>query len=134
MKPTVLDQSAQRVLGALIIATLVAASVLLLAGAPVVAHEHKAANAHQGEGQVLANGQNHPRFVDTDPGQAVLFMSCEEFGDIPMQSPVGPAWYGLETAHHGPDAATPGKGDGCYMIEGGLSPLNPASVSNEAIE
>jgi hypothetical protein len=111
---------------------LVASFLLVAAAAPVLAHEHKAANAHQGEGQVLANGQNHPRFVQ-DP-VTLEWMSCETFGDIPMQSPVGPAWYGLETAHHGPDAATPGKGDGCYMIEGGLSPLNPASVSNDAIE
>jgi hypothetical protein len=134
MKPSVLEQSPQGVLGATLISALVATLVLLLGIAPVAAHEHKAANAHQGEGQVLGNGQNHPRFLDTDPGQSVLFVSCEEFGDIAGQSQIGPAWYGLETAHHGPDAATPGKGDGCYMIEGGLSPLNPASVSNEAIE
>lgn len=134
MRPPVSRPRPRQVLGATVLAMLVAALLLLLAAGPVLGHEHKAANAHQGEGQVLAHGQNHPRFLDTDPGAAVVFMSCEEFGDIPGQSPVGPAWYGLETAHHGPDAATPGKSDGCYMIEGGLSPLNPASVSNDAIE
>jgi hypothetical protein len=30
----------------------------------------------------------------------------------------GPAGYGLETAHHGPDAGRPGKGDGCYAVAG----------------
>ncbi len=105
-------------------------SALMLAGAiPAAAHEHSAARAHQGEGQVLANGQNHPRFVADADGK---FQSCESFGPIPGSS-IGPAWYGLETAHHGPDAGTPGKGDGCYMIKGGLSPLNPDSVRNPAI-
>lgn len=105
---------------------------LVLAGAlPAAAHEHEAARAHRGEGQVLANGQNHPRFLTFD--DTGRLRSCESYGDIPGQSPIGPAWYGLETAHHGPDAGTAGKGDGCYMIEGGLSPLNPDSVRNPAI-
>jgi hypothetical protein len=36
---------------------------------------------------------------------------------------------GLETAHHGPDAGTPGKGDGCYAVEDDAPPprdTNPA--------
>jgi hypothetical protein len=41
---------------------------------------------------------------------------------------------GLETAHHGPDAGDPGRGDGCYQIEGRLSPLDPASDRNPGIE
>jgi hypothetical protein len=68
------------------------------------AHVHVVDPAHQGEGQVVANGQNHGPFV---AGQ-----SCS--GD--------PAFYGLETAHHGPDAGTPGKADGCYRTTGGVAP------------
>jgi len=43
---------------------------------------------------------------------------------------IGPAWYGLETAHHGADSGVPGKGDGCYMADGspalGQDDQNPA--------
>lgn len=53
---------------------------------------------------VLANGQNHGPFVNGT--------SCG--GD--------PAAYGLETAHHGPDAGTPGKADGCYQTTGSVPP------------
>jgi len=74
-----------------------AAMALALVG-PVAAHPHTASNAHGGTGQVIANGQNH--------GPLVNGARCG--GD--------PAAYGLETAHHGPDAGTPGKADGCYTI------------------
>ena len=59
------------------------------------------------------------------------FISCDTNRLLPGY---GPAWYGLETAHHGPDATGKGKSDGCYQIEGGLSPLNPASDRNPAID
>lgn len=96
----------------------------MLLSASALAHPHTA------NGQLIANGQNHPRFVEITSG---VFESCESYGAIPGSS-IGSAWYGLETAHHGPDADDPGKGDGCYMIEGGLSPLNEASDRNPAIE
>jgi len=88
-----------------------AIGALLLAGAaPVAAHEHEAANAHQGDGQDLANGQNHPRpfVLNTTDG---LWYSCEGVASF------GPAWFGLETAHHGPDSADPGKADRCYAAD-----------------
>jgi len=73
---------------------------LNLVGA-VSAHPHKAGPRNQ----VIANGQLHASFVNG--------ISCG--GD--------PAAYGLETAHHGPDAGTPGKADlGCYMTTGGVAP------------
>lgn len=81
------------------------AAALAIGAAPTAfAHVHVVDPAHQGEGQVVANGQNHQPFV---AGQ-----SCG--GD--------PAFYGLETAHHGPDAGTPGKADGCYRTTGGVAP------------
>lgn len=87
---------------------LLGAAVAATAGigfaAPASAHPHVVSVAHQGDGQVLANGQNH--------GPYVSGVSCG--GD--------PAAYGLETAHHGPDAGTPGKGDGCYRTSGGVAP------------
>ena len=92
----------------------VAAAVALAAwaAAPAVAHTHHAEPAHGGTGQVIANGQLHAPFVNG--------VSCG--GD--------PAAYGLESAHHGPDAGTPGKADGCYMTTDGVPPAqddqNPA--------
>lgn len=81
-----------------------AGALVLAAAAPVAAHDHMVSVAHQGDGQVLADGQLHGPFVSG--------VSCG--GD--------PAAYGLESAHHGPDAGTPGKADGCYMTTGGVAP------------
>ena len=100
----------------------VVACSALVAAPTGVAHSHYAEPAHGGEGQVLDNGQNHPAFVNGE--------SCDTNAHL---AGYGPAWYGLETAHHGADAGTPGKGDGCYQTEGRLSPLNPASDQNPAI-
>jgi hypothetical protein len=103
------------------------AVLLLVAFAnPAWAHPHVAQPAHGGEGQVLANGANHPRFVAIEDGK---FESCESYGPIPG-STIHPAWYGLETAHHGPDSGKPGKADGCYVADGnpaqGQDDQNPA--------
>lgn len=102
-------------------AVLGAAILLVAVGAPVAAHEpHEAANARHGDGQVLAAGQNHPRFMGA--------LSCESFGPLPFETEIGPSWYGIETAHHGPDSGTAGKGDGCYQADGspGADIHNPA--------
>lgn len=94
---------------------LVAALMLAALAGPVAAHVHVAENSpHE---QELANGQNHPFFVeDTESG---LFISCEG-----IEEPAD-AGYGLETAHHGPDAGTPGKADGCYATDGPPEDDNP---------
>lgn len=84
------------------------------------AHPHHVTTGN-GEEQELANGQNHPGFQPVnDDG---LRESCE--GTLePADS--GPAGYGLETAHHGPDAGQPGKADGCYAVVGNPQDNNPA--------
>jgi hypothetical protein len=77
-----------------------AIAALTLVGA-ASAHPHTAGP----KDQVIADGQNHGPFVSG--------VTCG--GD--------PAAYGLESAHHGPDAGTPGKADnGCYMTTGGVAP------------
>ena len=81
---------------------------LSLAGS-ALAHPHKAGPTDQ----VIANGQNHTGYSSG--------VSCG--GD--------PAAFGLETAHHGPDAGTPGKADGCYRTTGGVAP--GLDVSNPSI-
>ena len=91
---------------------------VLWAAAPIAAHPHVAQNAQHT--QLLANGQNHPGFqaVNADG----LRLSCEGVLE-PANS--GPAGYGLETAHHGPDAGTPGKADGCFAVVGNPQDGNP---------
>ena len=96
------------------LASLLGALALVLAmAAPAAAHPHTVSVAHQGDGQVIANGQLHAPFVNG--------VSCG--GD--------PAAYGLETAHHGPDAGVAGNADGCYRTTGGVAP--GADVANPVI-
>ncbi|HUR14518.1 MAG TPA: hypothetical protein VM097_08500 [Mycobacteriales bacterium] len=87
-------------------ATGTAATALMLVGlaGTASAHPHQVSVAHQGTGQVLADGQNHGAYTVTAGGRE----TCG--GD--------PAAYGLETAHHGPDAGTAGKADGCFEVTG----------------
>ena len=73
------------------------------------AHPHVVSVAHDGAGQVIANGALHAPFV--------AGVSCG--GD--------PAAYGIETAHHGPDSGTAGNGDGCYQIDGTVPGQDVAS-------
>jgi hypothetical protein len=112
--------------GQTLMGSVVLGAMLVVGVVPVAAHEHQAENGQAGEGQVLANGQNHPRFLPNGDG---TFTSCESYGPIPGSS-IGPAWYGLETAHHGPDSGDRGKGDGCYVADGspalGQDDQNPA--------
>ena len=89
-----------------VVAAALACVVPLWLATPALAHPHQAEHAHQGAGQVIANGQNHPGFDGA--------LSCESFGGAGGVA-YGPAWYGLETAHHGPDAGDPGKDDGCFV-------------------
>jgi hypothetical protein len=100
-----------------------ASAIALVAPAVALAHPHTI----ESNGQVIANGANHPAFVMDSDGN---LMSCDDYTHL---SGYGPAWYGIETAHHGPDASGTGKGDGCYQIEGNLSPLNPDADRNPAI-
>jgi hypothetical protein len=103
---------------------------------PVFAHAHTAGPSANrqgqfaGQAQVLADGQLHPGFVyDVSTGTVT---SCGQTGDPAAGGigTVGPAWYGLETAHHGPDIGSPGKNDGCYtqLSTNGKTPIvqNPA--------
>lgn len=103
--------------GVLVVATVLG---VVMAAGPAWAHPHQVTKGN-GETVTLANGQNHPGFQPTN--EDGLRLSCEgtlEPGDG------GPAGYGLETAHHGPDAGTPGKADGCYATEGDPADNNPA--------
>jgi hypothetical protein len=95
---------------------------LSLAGS-VSAHKHSVTTGNDEE-VVIANGQNHPGFVAQSDG---TIMACEGV-NLPVDgSSAGPAGYGLETAHHGPDL-DPGNGDGCYRTDGPAPPAdtNPA--------
>jgi hypothetical protein len=95
-----------------------ALAVLALAG-PASGHPHIIANPNHD--QVLANGQNHPAFQSINADG--LRLSC---AGVLEPANAGPADYGLETAHHGPDAGSPGKSDGCYATIGNPEDNNPA--------
>ena len=99
-----MERKTIRPIGRALIGLTAVGALLLAAAAPVAAHAHYATNGQGGVGQLLANGQLHGPFASG--------VSCG--GD--------PAAYGLESAHHGPDAGTPGKADGCYMTTGGVAP------------
>lgn len=100
-------------------AAVIATMMALLLATPVAAHPHVVSNPNHV--QVLGNGQNHPGFqaVNADG----LRLSCN---GVLEPATAGPAGYGLETAHHGPDAGTPGEADGCYAVVGNPQDLNPA--------
>lgn len=90
---------------------IVAGTLGLSAAAPAFAHVHHVFQDNPNAadpGTTLANGQNHPGFSGT-PGGTIS--SCEGVNEPPDS---GPAWYGLETAHHGPEEGTAGRADGCY--------------------
>lgn len=104
-------------------AAMLAALMLMAVTASVAsAHSHVIGS----NGQVIANGQNHYAFVMQADG---TFLTCDTFTALANQ---GPAWYGLETAHHGPDSGDPGRGDGCYLAD--ASPLSEADDVNPAID
>jgi hypothetical protein len=87
------------------LALLMTTMLALLGAGTVAAHPHVASNASHD--QEIANGQNHPAF--TYDAATNLSTSCDT-----STTPGDPAFYGLESAHHGPDAGDPGKDEGCY--------------------
>lgn len=100
-----------------VLAFVAAVGAVSIAAAPASAHPHTIAK----NGQVLANGATHgsPTFDPEDLNWEI----CD----------ADAATYGLEVAHHGPDADRDGASDGCYEVEGGLTPGNPAADRNPAI-
>ncbi|TAK02304.1 MAG: hypothetical protein EPO36_02635 [Chloroflexota bacterium] len=103
-------------------AMLAALMIMALTASVTSAHSHTIGS----NGQVIANGQNHYAFFVQADG---TFLTCDTFNALANQ---GPAWYGLETAHHGPDSGDAGRGDGCYAAD--ASPLSEADDVNPAID
>ena len=102
-------------------------SGLALMAAPAGAHVHTV------DGQPIANGQHHPIFTSIGGGQGT---SCDTSSG-PGGAEVGPAWYGLEVAHHGPDTGAAGQSDGCYqtaVVQTASGAWVPASDTNPAID
>jgi hypothetical protein len=108
-----------------LLALATAAMLLTFAAGTVAAHSHKVNEGTDRE-RLIANGQNHYAFVLQADG---TYLTCDTFAALPN---VGPAWYGLETAHHGPDSGDPGRGDGCYLAD--ASPLSEDDDQNRAID
>ena len=97
-------------------------ATLLTLGTAAWAHPHKIVTPdHE---QYIGGGGNHPKFENG--------VSCATNPPaVPDGSPIAPSWYGLETAHHGPDGGTAGFGDGCYATTGFVAP--GADVENPVI-
>lgn len=106
----------------LLIVTVVLATVG--SATTATAHWHFVTTGN-GEIVYIAGEQNHNRFVLQADG---TYLSCDT---TPLPD-TGPAGYGLETAHHGPDTGTPGKGDGCYQMDG--HPTDENFDTNPAID
>jgi hypothetical protein len=102
----------KRIILLAMVALLMTAMLALLGAGRDAAHPHEVSNPSHD--QKIAKGQNHPAFV-SDTG---LITMCEGVNEPPDS---GPAGYGLETAHRGPDAGTPGKGDGGILLGGRVS-------------
>ncbi len=113
------DDRAGRLRARLTVAAAMAALAALTLTGSVAAHPHVVSNPSHD--QVLADGQSHPGFQPINADG--LRLSCE---GVLEPASAGPAGYGLETAHHGPDAGTPGKADGCYATSGNPQDENPA--------
>lgn len=113
------DEVAGRTNTRLALAAAVAALATFMLAAPVAGHPHIVSNPDHD--QVLADGQSHPGFQPINADG--LRLSCE---GVLQPANAGPAGYGLETAHHGPDAGTPGKADGCFATVGNPQDENPA--------
>lgn len=105
----------------ILVGTVAAGLVALWAPLSAGAHVHVVNNPNHS--QELAHGQNHPGF--TYDATTNTSTSCE---GVLEPANAGPAGYGLETAHHGPDTGTPGNADGCYSTTGAPPPPdgNPA--------
>jgi len=95
----------------IVVVTVAPFALSLSLASPAAAHVHVAENASHV--QQLANGQNHPGFQPIDADG--LRLSCE---GVLEPADAGPAGYGLETAHHGPDAGAPGRADDCFAVVG----------------
>lgn len=98
------------------------AALALLAASTAVASAH----SHTANGKLIANRQSHYAFQPQGDG---TFLTCDTFAALPN---VGPAWYGLETAHHGPDSGGAGRGDGCNLAD--ASPSGETDDQNPAID
>lgn len=114
--------------------TRIAAAVAIVAGVAIMATSPASAHVHTVNGQPIANSQHHPIFTSAGGDQGT---SCDTSAG-PGGAQIGAAWYGLETAHHGPDTGAAGKGrDGCYqttVVTTASGAVVPAHDTNPAID
>jgi hypothetical protein len=90
------------------------ATVALLGAGTAAAHPHEVSNPSHD--QKIAKGQNNPGFVSDSESGLITMCEC-----VLEPADSGPAGYGLEMDHRGPDAGTPGKGDGSVLLGGRVS-------------
>lgn len=106
------------------------ALALALSTAGVAGHDHLVNKDTGRRETTLAHSQNHPVPFIEDDG---LWLSCTLEGWT-LPGDFGPAWYGLETAHHGADSGDPGKADSCYAADANPAPFVDGDDQNPAID
>lgn len=109
----------------------IAAGLAMTAGAIVVwagpASAHAVHHVTTGNGgtQQLAHNRNHGAVDFTTVTGLALF--CVDAGEaLNSGNTLSGAMYGIETAHHGPDAQGNGLSDGCYATTTPITDNNPA--------
>src|SRR3712207_1799179 len=107
------------------IALLMTAMLAVLGAGTAAAHPHVVNNPNHS--QEIANGQLHPAF--TYDAATNTSTSCDT-----SATPGDPAFYGLESAHHGPDAGDPGKDEGCYAATEEPNGAPPPPDTNPAVD
>lgn len=98
---------------------------LALWAPPASAHAVHHVKTGNGGSQVLANGRNHGALDFTTVSGLALF--CVDLGEaLNSGNTLSGAMYGIETAHHGPDAQGNGRSDGCYATTTPITDNSPA--------
>lgn len=104
-------------------ALIVVGGVALATPLPASAHAVHHVTTGNGGTQNLAHDRNHGT-VQTIDGLAHF---CLDAGELATDGhTLSGAMYGIETAHHGPDAGGPGLADGCYATSAPPADNNPA--------
>lgn len=114
---------ARTALRALVAGLVITPAAMALWAGPASAHAIHHVKTGNGGTQQLANDRNHGAVVFVSG----LALFCVDAGEaVNSGNTLSGAMYGIETAHHGPDAQGNGLSDGCYATTTPITDNNPA--------
>ena len=125
MQDTISRRPGRTALRFLVAGLMITPAAAALWAGPASAHAIHHVKTGNGGTQQLANDRNHGAvdFVSS-PGLALF---CVDAGEaLNSGNTLSGAMYGIETAHHGPDAQGNGLSDGCYATTTPITDNNPA--------